>query len=73
MNIVLEHYTKLYDDGTDIYEFMKSLCPAVPEVKEEPKKEEKKAEVKEERDPEKTAQPLERETLCRYEGERGGS
>lgn len=51
MNIVLEHYTKLYDDGTDIYEFMKSLCPAVPEVKEEPKKEEKKAEVKEEKDP----------------------
>lgn len=57
MNIVLEHYTKLYDDGTDIYEFMKSLCPAVPEVKEEPKKEEKKAEVKEEKDPKKTAQP----------------
>ena len=53
MNIVLEHYTKLYDDGTDIYEFMKSLCPAVPEVKEEPKKEEKKAEVEEEKDPKK--------------------
>ena len=43
MNIILEHYTKLYDDGSDIYEFMKSLCPVkVEEPKaEEPKKEEK--------------------------------
>ena len=39
MNIILEHYTKLYDDGTDVYEFMKSLCPVVVE---EPKKEESK-------------------------------
>ncbi len=53
MNIVLEHYTKLYDDGTDIYEFMKSLCPAEPEKKAEPEKEEKKAEVKAEKDPKK--------------------
>ena len=42
MNIILEHFTRLYDDGTDVYEFMKSLCPAVVE---EPKKEEPKKEV----------------------------
>ncbi len=45
MNILLEHYTALYDDGSDIYEFMKSLCPKEPEVKEEVKVE-KKEEVK---------------------------
>ncbi|MBQ2941403.1 MAG: translation initiation factor IF-2 [Clostridia bacterium] len=42
MNIILEHFTKLYDDGTDVYEFMKSLCP----VKVEEPKEEVKEEVK---------------------------
>ena len=42
MNIILEHYTKKYDDGSDIYEFMKSLCP---KVEEKPKGEEKKEEV----------------------------
>lgn len=51
LNIVLEHYTKLYDDGTDIYEFMKSLCP--PEEQTE-KTEEKKADKKEENASEKT-------------------
>ncbi len=51
LNIVLEHYTKLYDDGTDIYEFMKSLCP--PEEQTE-KTEEKKADKKEEKASEKT-------------------
>lgn len=51
LNIVLEHYTKLYDDGTDIYEFMKALCP--PEEQTE-KTEEKKADKKEEKASEKT-------------------
>lgn len=50
MNIVFEHYTKLYDDGTDIYEFMKTLIIEVKEekvVKEEIKPKEEKAEVSE--------------------------
>lgn len=50
LNIVLEHYTKLYDDGTDIYEFMKSLCP--PEEQKE-EKSEKKADKKQEKASEK--------------------
>ena len=54
MNIILEHFTRLYDDGTDVYEFMKSLCPAVVE---EPKKEEPKKEVVAEKE-EKEVAPL---------------
>lgn len=50
LNIVLEHYTKLYDDGTDIYEFMKALCP--PEEQRE-EKSEKKADKKQEKASEK--------------------
>ncbi len=49
MNIILEHFTKLYDDGSDIYEFMKSLCPVEEPKKEEPKKEVKN--VSEEKEP----------------------
>ncbi len=57
MNIILEHFTRLYDDGSDIYDFMKALCP-----KEEPKKAEpvKKEEKKEEKAPEKEAAPSEK-------------
>ncbi len=58
MNVILEHYTALYDDGSDVYEFMKSLCPAEPEKKEEapaPKKAEPKAEAAKEDAPKKEA------------------
>ncbi len=53
MNIVFEHYTKLYDDGTDIYEFMKTL---VPEVKEEKVLKEEKKEAKPKEDNDKVAE-----------------
>ncbi len=48
MNIVLEHFTKKYDDGSDIYEFMKSLCP---KEQDEPKKEPIKPADREEKAP----------------------
>ncbi len=71
MNIVLEHYTKLYDDGSDIYEFMKSLCPEKKENEEKAEKKAKAAEKSEEAaEPEEKTEKPEKEKKANRSAEK---